>query len=377
MKSKVYAPAADSDNCNGTARSLRLFCGTDIVDNTIACADLGLPYLANASDVNQSRILITGGFGFVGPYVIRALQRVCGKTTQILVTGGKNAGPASTIQSEVLDVTDKLAVRNVTGQYNPTHVIHLAALAAHGAAAANPDSAWNVHVHGTLNIAHAILDKVPDCWLIHVGSGLVYGESAKSGLPLDETALLAPIDEYGATKAAADLALGALSYRGLKVIRMRPFNHIGVGQSDAFVVPAFATQVARIEAGLAPAVIRVGNLDAERDFLDVRDVANAYALAVRSSTTLAHDAIFNLASGVPRRIGDILTWLLRHSRMAIGVEQDRNRLRRSDLSRIVGDASRIRQALDWKPKYALEETLADILDDCRRRVSSGENARSS
>ena len=328
------------------------------------------------SNGSERRILITGSHGFVGPYVVRALQRVCGDKTQILATGGKDGSPASTTKSEMLDVTDKLTVRNTIRQYSPTHVIHLAALAAPAAAAANPDRAWNVHVYGALNIAHAILDEVPDCWLIHVGSGLVYGGSAKSGLALDETALLAPIDEYGATKAAADLALGALSYQGLKVIRMRPFNHIGVGQSDAFVVPAFATQVARIEAGLAPAVIRVGNLDSERDFLDVRDVANAYALAVRRSGSLAHDAIFNIASGVPRRIGDILTWLLGQSRVTIAVERDHNRLRPSDLPRIVGDASLIRKALGWEPEYSLEQTLAGILDDCRRRVSSAARGQS-
>jgi GDP-4-dehydro-6-deoxy-D-mannose reductase len=316
-----------------------------------------------------SRILITGGHGFVGPYVTRALRRVCGEKTQILVTGGKN--DHSTVrEGEVLDVTDKPAVRRVIGRYNPSHVVHLAGLAAPAAAAAEPDRAWNVHVHGTLNIAHAILDEVPDCWLIHVGSGLVYGGSAKSGLALDETAVLAPIDEYGATKAAADLALGALSYRGLKVVRMRPFNHIGVGQSDAFVVSAFATQVARIEVGLVPAVIQVGNLDSERDFLDVRDIAKAYALAVLGTAHLPHDVIFNIASGVPRRIGDILRWFLEQSRVSIAVERDRNRLRPSDLPRIVGDSSRIRKALDWEPEYGLWETLTEILDDCRRRVGT-------
>jgi len=327
--------------------------------------------MADTSYHGESRILITGGHGFVGPYAVRALQNVCGEKTQIMVTGS-----APTAKSEMLDVTDKLTVRKIISQYHPTHVIHLAGLAAPAVAAADPDRAWNVHVDGTLNIAHAILDETPDCWLVHVGSGLVYGGSAKSGLPLDEAALLAPIDEYGATKAAADLALGALSYRGLKVIRMRPFNHIGVGQSDAFVVPAFATQVARIEAGLAPAVIRVGNLDSERDFLDVRDIANAYALAVRRSADLADDVIFNVASGIPRRIGDILTWFLGQSKVPIVVERDQNRVRPNDLPRIVGDASRIRKALDWEPHYNLEETLAEILDDCRRRGSSVGSAQS-
>jgi GDP-4-dehydro-6-deoxy-D-mannose reductase len=322
------------------------------------------------SNGSQRRILITGSGGFVGPYVVRTLQRICGDKTQILATGEKDSGPGATTKGEQLDVTDKLTVRNTIRRYSPTHVIHLAALAAPAAAAANADRAWDVHLYGTLNIAHAILDEAPDCWLIHVGSGLVYGESAKSGLTLDETALLAPIDEYGATKAAADLAIGALSYRGLKVVRMRPFNHIGVGQSDAFVVPAFATQVARIEAGLVPAVIQVGNLDSERDFLDVRDIAKAYALAVLGTAHLPHDVIFNIASGVPRRIGDILRWFLEQSRVSIAVESNRSRFRPSDLRRIVGDSSRIRKALDWKPEYDLRETFAEILDDCRRLAST-------
>src|SRR6185369_16815868 len=105
------------------------------------------------------------------------------------------------------------------------------------AAHADPDNTWRVNVHGTLSLARAILRRAPDCWLINVGSGLIYGESAISAGPLDETANLAPIDEYTANKAAADLALGAMARNGLKCIRLRPFNHTGPGQSEAFVVP--------------------------------------------------------------------------------------------------------------------------------------------
>ena len=234
---------------------------------------------------------------------------------------------------------------------------------------ADPQNTWRIHVQGALNVAHAILDNAPDCWLIHVGSGLVYGESAKPGLPLDENTLLAPIDDYGVTKAAADLALGALSRRGLKCIRLRPFNHTGPGQTEAFVVPAFAMQIARIEAGLAPPVIRVGNLDAERDFLDVRDVAKAYALVALNSDDLAPNTIFNIASGIPRRIGDILDQLLAQSSVKIVTEQDAQRLRPSDLPRIVGDASRARTRLGWAPEHPFEETLAAVLNDCRARVA--------
>ena len=108
----------------------------------------------------------------------------------------------------------------------------------------------------------------------------------------------------------------------------------------------------------------------------MRDIANAYALAVTGSASLARDVIFNVASGVPRRIGDILTWLLHQSKVPIAVERDRNRVRPNDLPRIIGDASRIREALEWEPEHNLEETLAEILDDCRHRVSLAENAQS-
>jgi GDP-4-dehydro-6-deoxy-D-mannose reductase len=266
-------------------------------------------------------------------------------------------------------VTDPAAVSAGVREFRPTHVFNLAGLAAPAAAAADPRAAWQVHVQGVLNLAQAILDYAPDCWLLNAGSGLVYGESAKPGLPLDENALLVPVDEYAVTKAAADLALGALTRRGLKCIRFRPFNHTGAGQSGAFVIPAFAMQIAQIEAGLAAPVIRVGNLDAERDFLDVRDVADAYALVVQSAETLGESGlILNIASGIPQRIGDILERLLGQSRVAIAVEQDPARLRPSDLPRIIGDSSRLRKKLGWAPRYSFDDTLAAVLDDCRVRV---------
>lgn len=317
------------------------------------------------------RILITGARGFVGPYVAEALRRTFGTGHTIFATA-KEAGehPAfGTISA--LDVTDLAAVGDALDRYTPSHVIHLAGIAAPAVASADPQMAWRVHVHGALNLSRAILDKAPDCWLVHVGSGLVYGESAKFGLPLDEKTLLSPMDEYSVTKAAADLALGAEVRRGLKCIRMRPFNHTGAGQSEAFVLPAFAKQIAGIEAQLAPPVLRVGNLDAERDFLDVRDVANAYALAVKNSHQLSSGIILNIASGIPRRIESILQQLLQQSSMQITVERDPKRLRPSDLPRITGNADLAGALLGWKPEHPFEETIAIVLNDWRQRVSNG------
>ncbi|MBZ9849629.1 GDP-mannose 4,6-dehydratase [Mesorhizobium sp. CA14] len=315
------------------------------------------------------RVLITGANGFVGPYVLDALRRICGHEIAVAATS-KDGGPHPAFGLvEELDVTDATAVQDAVARHRPTHIVHLAAVAALGAAQADPRKTWRIHVDGALNLANAILDKAPDCWLIHVGSGLIYGESAKTGRPLDENTLLAPVDDYAVTKAAADLALGALSRQGLKCVRMRPFNHTGPGQTEAFAVPAFAMQIARIEAGLAQPVIRVGNLDTRRDFLDVRDIANAYARAVLTSRDLAPNTIFNIASGVSWRMGDILDLLLAQSSAKIVTEQDRLRLRPSDLPCIVGDATRARTLLGWAPEHPFEETLAAVLGDCRARVA--------
>jgi GDP-4-dehydro-6-deoxy-D-mannose reductase len=319
----------------------------------------------------RRRILITGARGFVGPYVAEALRRVCGEEAVLLATA-KEAGTHPALGPvDGLDVTDKTAATAAIARVQPTHVVHLAGIAAPAQAGADPDLAWSVHVQGARNLAQAILSKAPDCWLMHVGSGLVYGDSAKSGLPLIEDVLLSPVDEYSVTKAAADLALGAMVRKGLKCIRFRPFNHTGAGQSDDFVIPAFAKQIAMIEAGLASPIIRVGNLEAERDFLDVRDVARSYALAVHASTTLASGTILNIASGVPRRIETILQQLLAKSHVSISVELDETRLRPSDLPRIVGDASLAQRYLGWAPEHTFDDTLSMVLSDWRRQVVPG------
>jgi GDP-4-dehydro-6-deoxy-D-mannose reductase len=315
----------------------------------------------------SARVLITGARGFVGPYVAEALRSACGPNIRVIPTsreGGEHPGLGHV---EALDVSDGDAVRDILVRHSPTHVIHLAGIAAPTAASADPDAAWRVHVMGARNLGSAILQVVSDCWLLHVGTGMVYGETAKSGQPLSEDMVLAPADEYGVTKATADLALGVLIRHGLKCIRFRPFNHTGAGQGDAFVVPAFAKQIAMIEARLAEPVIRVGNLEAERDFLDVRDVAKAYALAVAHPENLKSGDILNIASGVPRRIDDILQQLLQQSSMEITVEPDPARMRPSDLPRIIGDAAHIRKLLGWAPQHAFESTLMSVLNDWRGR----------
>jgi GDP-4-dehydro-6-deoxy-D-mannose reductase len=317
-----------------------------------------------------TRVVVTGAGGFVGPHLVAALRRIGGADVEIIATS-KDAethrllGPLA-----ALDVCDGAATAAAIARWRPTHVINLAGLASAAQVAADPEAAWAAHLQGARNLGRAILAEAPSSWLFQVGSGLVYGASGRSGEPVDERTLLAPLDEYAATKAAADMALAALVPAGLKCLRFRPFNHTGRGQSEAFVVPAFAMQVARIEAGLAAPILRVGNLDAERDLLDVADVVDAYALAIYGGDELAPGEIFNVATGRTRRVADLLDELLKLSRVEIAIERDPARYRVSDLPILVGDASRLRAKLGWAPRRALQETLLDVLEDCRVRVQA-------
>jgi GDP-4-dehydro-6-deoxy-D-mannose reductase len=296
-------------------------------------------------------VLVTGAGGFVGRHVCAALT----------ATG------AEIIRAEA-DVTNRDAVRAMIGDSQPGSCLHLAAIAAIGVARAEPDRAWAVNLHGTLNVAEAIRDLAPNCRMVFVSSADIYGASFRAGTALDEQALPAPLNTYGATKAAADLALGAMAAEGLSVLRLRPFNHTGPGQSADFVVPAFARQIARIEAGLAPPVIKVGALNPERDFLDVRDVARAYTLAIARAEGLPADTILNIASGTPRRIGDVLAALLALAKVEVRVEEDPARLRPSDIPLAIGNTARARVLLGWEPAIPWAQTLADVLNDWRARV---------
>lgn len=318
----------------------------------------------------ELKVLITGAIGFVGPYLAQALRGLPGRGVSIVSTALTAAEHPELGAVHALDVTDRAAVEALIAEIRPSHIVHLAGLAAPTAANSNEALAWQVHLFGTLNVAHAILKHAPQCVLLSVGSGQVYGSSARSGRPLSETALLAPTNTYEVTKAAGDLAVGALAGQGLASVRFRPFNHTGPGQTGDFVIPSFAMQIARIEAGLQPPVLKVGNLEAERDFLDVRDVVAAYALAVAKSDEIVPGTILNVASGVPLRIQSILDRLLALSRVPISTKIDSTRMRPSETPRYVGDAALAKKLLGWSPEISLDKTLAAVLDDCRRRVGA-------
>lgn len=310
------------------------------------------------------RILVTGANGFVAPYVADAL-RCCHKGEGEIILSGRSSDDASKRMDISLDITDALAVEAAVASTAPTHIIHLAAISSSPDAGSDPDLAWRVNVGGTLAIARSILKSAPNCIMLFASSGQVYGETARLSRPLTEGDVLAPVGDYAATKAAADIAIGAMVSKGLHCIRLRPFNHTGPGQTEDFVLPAFAGQIARIEAGLSPPIIKVGNLDSERDFLDVRDVADVYARATQQAQDIRSGTILNVASGIPYSIGSLLQKLLAMSSSKIVVEQEPGRMRPSDTPRFIGDATLARDLLGWKPLRNVDDILRDILAAAR------------
>lgn len=300
------------------------------------------------------RILVTGLSGFAGSHLAAAVARHL---------------PDATLLPLGCDLEDMPAVAERVRLLRPDACLHLAAIAAIPVARAEPDRAWRINLGGTLTLARALREHVPDAPLLFVSSADAYGASFRSGAALDERTPLAPMNIYGATKAAADLALGAMAAEGMRAIRLRPFNHVGPGQGIDFAIPAFAQQIALIAAGRQAPVLRTGNLDAERDFLDVRDVCDAYALCLKAAAGLDPGTILNIASGVPRRIGDVLEAMLSRAGLRVTVETDPARARPADIPRALGDAGRARALLGWSPRIDWNRTLEDVLTDWNARIT--------
>jgi GDP-4-dehydro-6-deoxy-D-mannose reductase len=296
---------------------------------------------------------MTGATGFVGRHLTARLAA---------------AYPDSTIIAPAIDIRESQAVAAAVQAAAPDVCIHLAGIATVPAADRNEDHAWQVNLHGTLHLARAILRHAPGCLMLFISSADAYGYSYRTGTKVTEDAPLAPMSLYSATKAAADLALGSMTGRGLRCVRLRPVNHTGPGQSPQFVVAAFARQVARIAAGLQPPLLQVGNIDTWRDFLDVRDVCEAYAACIAKRDALPAGTILNLASGRPRRIRDILADLQALAGITLEVQVDPTRVRGTDLPSTCADATQAQELLGWRPSTPWTQTLQDVLDDWRERI---------
>ncbi len=259
-----------------------------------------------------------------------------------------------------MDVTDAAQVGSVLATEKPTHLFHLAGIAQ----AANSDirRSWDVNFGGSFNIAMAVREFAPFCRSLFCTSAEIYGDSCRSGQPVDENTHLDPVNPYGASKAASDIMIGQMAKEGLKAIRLRPFNHTGPGQSETFAVPSFAAQIVRIERGRQCQAIRVGNLAIRRDFLDVRDVVDAYVRAIVRFDELPNGYAINVASGKSVSIGDMLSNLLSLAQIKASFVVDHERLRANDCPITIGNADRAHSLLGWIPRFELTETLKSMLD---------------
>jgi GDP-4-dehydro-6-deoxy-D-mannose reductase len=258
-------------------------------------------------------------------------------------------------------------VRAFAAKANPDAVYHLAAIAYGPDARRDIDSAVRVTVGGTENLMDACARLARPPLVVVVSSAEVYGPNTDRNLV--ESDQVGPLNPYGATKLAQEQIGLAYHLAGaLEVAVVRAFNHIGPGQRSEFVVPAFATQLAAIEAAKRPPTLEVGNLDAVRDFTDVRDVVAAYRLIAEKRCT---GRPLNVASGVGIRIRDLVERLIKISGVGVSIVQDPSRMRANELQRIVGDAGALRQLTGWEPQIQMDQTLRDVWEDARLRVASG------
>lgn len=311
------------------------------------------------------KILITGATGFVGPHLLTAV-RAAHPEAELVATGHEPAGgEAPGVSWRQLDLADPEALEALAAEVRPAHVYHLAARSSVAASFQDPGATFAVNADGTLRLLEALRRRAPEARTLFISSAEVYGGA--SALP-DEQAPFAPATPYAASKAAAEMVCLA-AWRAFKqpVIRARAFNHTGPGQTADFVAGAFATQIARIEAGLQKPVVSVGNLEARRDFLDVRDVVAAYVALMASGRP---GEVYNVASGASIRMRELLDGLLDHAKVSIAIRPDPERMRPSDVPELVGDAAKLRRETGWVPRYALETTLLDLLDEKRRAVAA-------
>lgn len=305
------------------------------------------------------RALVTGASGFVGRYLVDALR---GDGYDVLACGGPNDAVRGDETYFAVDLADAASVAAAFERGRPDVVFHLAARTFVPDSFESPVATYEVNAIGSARVAAAARDyaagaavRVPR--LVFVSSAEVYGKRDAGEFPLDEALELRPATPYAASKAAAEaMLLSEARSLGSDVVVARAFNHVGPGQSERFVVAAFAAQLARIASG-APPLLMVGNLDAARDFLDVRDVVRAYLALAREGES---GAVYNVCSGTAVKIRDVLRELVTIARVPVEIREDPARMRPVDVPVFLGSARRIAERTGWRPEIPLARSLRDI-----------------
>jgi len=310
------------------------------------------------------RVLVTGSHGFVGSHLVPRLARSGARVSGLEPAAHGLVPGLNDIQ--VADLREPAAVRAVVRGVQPDAIVHLAAISSAARSFEDPSATFMVNAIGTWNLLSAVRDESPAARVLVVSSSEVYGPQPE-GSRIGEDVPFRPVSPYGLSKAVAEsIAETAGGSWGLDVIRARSFAHTGPGQTETFVIPGWAAQIARIERGEAPPVLQVGNLEVTRDMIDVRDVVEAYlALLERGARGVA----YNVCGGTGVRLADLAPRLAGMARVPVRIEVDPARFRPADVPWLVGDPTRIEAATGWRPTVPLEETLSSVLDHFRGRQS--------
>ena len=298
------------------------------------------------------RAFVTGGHGFVGPWLVRHLQE---------------QGDDVVAAAPEIDITDAGAIGRAIVEARPDAIYHLAGLSNVAESWRDPLKTFEVNATGTLHVLEAARRVEPMPRVLLVCSAEVYGSVAPDQLPVTEDTPLRPVTPYAASKVAAEfLGLQAHLGHGLPVVRVRAFNHIGPSQSGAFVVSDLARRIAEAQRDGA-SVLRVGNLSPRRDFTDVRDVVRAYRLLVVGGTP---GGVYNVCSGRAIAIEELAQHLLALAGADLVLETDPALVRPVDVPVVLGDPSRIRAEVGWEPQIPLDATLGEVLADWRERAAA-------